>query len=97
MLRKVQVVCRTSPSSVTTLDTRQSLQQPDPGHTHRASTAPVMMVMMRTWLVLAAAVLLARAQTIPRQMTIAAVFDEGGDPKHELAFHHAVQSINRNR
>ena len=56
-----------------------------------------MMVMMRTWLVLAAAVLLARAQTIPRQMTIAAVFDEGGDPKHELAFHHAVQSINRNR
>ena len=39
----------------------------------------------------------ARFQAIPRQMTIAAVFDEGGDPKHELAFHHAVQSINRNR
>ena len=36
-------------------------------------------------------------QTIPRQMTIAAVFDEGGDPKHELAFQHAVRSINRNR
>ena len=37
------------------------------------------------------------AQTIPQQMTIAAVFDEGGDRKHELAFRHAVRSINRNK
>ena len=42
-------------------------------------------------------VVVTASQAIPRQMTIAAVFDEGGDPKHELAFHHAVQSINRNR
>eukprot|EP00090_Calanus_glacialis_P039909 TRINITY_DN6950_c0_g1_i1.p1 TRINITY_DN6950_c0_g1~~TRINITY_DN6950_c0_g1_i1.p1 ORF type:complete len:973 (-),score=205.08 TRINITY_DN6950_c0_g1_i1:162-3080(-) len=36
-------------------------------------------------------------QARPKQMTIAAIFDQGGDPKHELAFNHAVQSINRNR
>ena len=36
-------------------------------------------------------------QIRPKQMTIAAVFDQGGDPKHELAFNNAVQSINRNR
>ena len=40
---------------------------------------------------------MSHAQTMPRQMTIAAIFDQGGDPKHELAFRHAVQSINRNR
>ena len=40
---------------------------------------------------------LSQPQTMPRQMTIAAIFDQGGDPKHELAFRHAVQSINRNR
>ena len=40
---------------------------------------------------------LVTAQTIPQQMTIAAVFDEGGDRKHELAFRHAVRSINRNK
>ena len=40
---------------------------------------------------------LSQPQTMPRQMTIAAIFDAGGDPKHELAFRHAVQSINRNR
>ena len=39
---------------------------------------------------------LVTTQTIPQQMTIAAVFDEGGDRKHELAFRHAVRSINRN-
>merc|ERR1712128_352916 len=33
----------------------------------------------------------------PKQMTIAAIFDQGGDPKHELAFNNAVESINRNR
>jgi len=32
-----------------------------------------------------------------RKMTIAAIFDEGGDRKHELAFRHAVQAVNRNR
>ena len=32
-----------------------------------------------------------------RQMTIAAIFDQGGDRKHDLAFTHAVQSINMNR
>ena len=36
-------------------------------------------------------------QTMPRQMRIAAIFEAGGEPKHELAFRHAVQSINRNR
>ena len=36
-------------------------------------------------------------QTGLRKMTIAAVFDEGGDRKHELAFRHAVQAVNRNR
>merc|ERR1712128_27330 len=33
----------------------------------------------------------------PKQMTIAAIFDQGGDPKHELAFNNAVESMNRNR
>merc|ERR1712106_552674 len=33
----------------------------------------------------------------PKQVTIAAIFDQGGDPKHELAFNNAVESINRNR
>jgi len=36
-------------------------------------------------------------QVDARKMTIAAVFDEGGDRRHELAFRHAVQAINRNR
>ncbi len=36
-------------------------------------------------------------QTGPRTMTISAIFDQGGDPKHELAFKHAVQVVNRNR
>lgn len=39
----------------------------------------------------------ATGQNMPKQMTIAAVFDQGGDMKHELAFKHAVQGINRNR
>ncbi len=57
-----------------------------------------MIVITVTRAVLAALLCVVTAsQAIPRQMTIAAVFDEGGDPKHELAFHHAVQSINRNR
>ena len=32
-----------------------------------------------------------------RQMTIAAIFDEGGNSQHEIAFNHAVQGVNRNR
>ena len=36
-------------------------------------------------------------QGMPKQMTIAAIFDQGGDRKHEMAFKHAVQGINRNR
>ena len=40
---------------------------------------------------------LAQSQVDVRKMTIAAVFDEGGDRKHELAFSHAVRAINRNR
>ena len=32
-----------------------------------------------------------------RQMTIAAIFDEGGNRHHEIAFNHAVQGVNRNR
>ena len=38
---------------------------------------------------------MSHAQTMPRQMTIAAIFDQGGDPKHELAFRHAVQDYNK--
>jgi len=55
--------------------------------------------MDRTMLVLVILVLITTvsSQIRPKQMTIAAIFDEGGDPKHELAFNHAVQSINRNR
>ena len=37
------------------------------------------------------------AQNMPRQMTVAAIFDQGGDMKYELAFKHAVQMINQNR
>ena len=56
------------------------------------------MVISILWtLVLVACTGLSHGQAIPRQMTIAAVFDEGGDPKYELAFKHAVKSINRNR
>ena len=48
------------------------------------------------WLGLAAWLVAAVAgQT--RTMTISAIFDQGGDPKHELAFKHAVQVVNRNR
>jgi len=36
-------------------------------------------------------------QTSARSMTISAIFDEGGDEIHELAFKHAVQVVNRNR
>jgi hypothetical protein len=48
--------------------------------------------MTAAWLVVAVA-----GQTGPRTMTISAIFDQGGDPKHELAFKHAVQVVNRNR
>ena len=34
-------------------------------------------------------------QIRPKQMTIAAVFDQGGDPKHELAFNNAASSSAR--
>ena len=37
------------------------------------------------------------ARALVRQMTIAAIFDQGSDRKYELAFTDAVQSINRNR
>ena len=36
-----------------------------------------------------------RAQT--RMMTVAAIFDEGGESQHEIAFKHAVEAVNRNR
>ena len=39
----------------------------------------------------------ASCDQMPKQMTIAAIFDHGGDPKHELAFKHAVTGIDRNR
>ena len=56
-----------------------------------------MVTMILVSLILVTLSQVAHGQAIPRQMTIAAVFDEGGDPKHELAFQHAVRSINRNR
>ena len=40
---------------------------------------------------------LVQVEVVARKMTIAAVFDEGGGRRHELAFRHAVQAINRNR
>ena len=44
-----------------------------------------------------AMVVMVRGQNMPRQMTVAAIFDQGGDMKYELAFKHAVQMINQNR
>ena len=32
-----------------------------------------------------------------RMMTVAAIFDEGGETQHEIAFKHAVEAVNRNR
>ena len=32
---------------------------------------------------------------LPNQIRIAAVFDQGGDRKHELAFRYGVQRVNR--
>ena len=32
-----------------------------------------------------------------RIMTVAAIFDEGGESQHEIAFKHAVEAVNRNR
>ena len=43
------------------------------------------------------AITLVGGQNMPRQMTVAAIFDQGGDMKYELAFKHAVQMINQNR
>jgi hypothetical protein len=51
---------------------------------------------LTAWL-LVAVVTAVTGQTGPRTMTISAIFDQGGDPKHELAFKHAVQVVNRNR
>ena len=47
----------------------------------------------------AMAMLVARAagQGPARSMTISAIFDEGGEEIHELAFKHAVQVVNKNR
>ena len=53
--------------------------------------------MMRMMFSLLVVTSMVSAQAMVRKMTIAAIFDEGGDRKHELAFRHAVQSINRNR
>ena len=55
-----------------------------------------MEVGMATLVMVALAGLVA-AQNMPRQMTVAAIFDQGGDMKYELAFKHAVQMINQNR
>ena len=53
---------------------------------------------MRVVVVMAAlALVMVRGQNMPRQMTVAAIFDQGGDMKYELAFKHAVQMINQNR
>jgi len=38
-----------------------------------------------------------QAKEAARKMTVAAIFDEGEDRRHELAFRHAVQAVNRNR
>ena len=37
------------------------------------------------------------ARVMVKQMTVAAIFDQGSDRKYELAFLDAVESINRNR
>ena len=36
-------------------------------------------------------------RTDARMMTVAAIFDEGGESQHEIAFKHAVEAVNRNR
>jgi len=54
--------------------------------------ATVVMLVMATLAIAAVS-----GQNMPRQMTVAAIFDQGGDMKYELAFKHAVQMINQNR
>ena len=55
------------------------------------------MRMMSSMVVVSTIMTMAQTQNTIRKMTIAAIFDEGGDRKHELAFRHAVQAVNRNR
>ena len=54
--------------------------------------ATVVMLVLATLAIVAVG-----GQNMPRQMTVAAIFDQGGDMKYELAFKHAVQMINQNR
>ena len=58
---------------------------------HRMRATVVMLVMATL------AIVAVGGQNMPRQMTVAAIFDQGGDMKYELAFKHAVQMINQNR
>ena len=54
----------------------------------RISMSPVMLGLVLVTIV-------SRADT--RRMTVAAIFDEGGESQHEIAFKHAVEAVNRNR
>ena len=62
-----------------------------------SSYAPVIMSMVSSLGVVLTILTMVHTQDMVRKMTIAAIFDEGGDRKHELAFRHAVQAVNRNR
>jgi len=55
------------------------------------------MIEMRNIFLLVPLVGVVMGQNPPQQMTIAAIFDQGGDNKYEIAFRHAVEGINRNR
>merc|ERR1719481_1816115 len=55
------------------------------------------MIEMRNIFLLVPLVGVVVGQNPPQQMTIAAIFDQGGDNKYEIAFRHAVEGINRNR
>ena len=48
-------------------------------------------------MVLTSSLALVQGQVAASKMTVAAIFDEGEDRRHELAFRHAVQAVNRNR
>ena len=56
-----------------------------------------MMVMISVVGMVLTSLAMVQGQVAARKMTVAAIFDEGEDRRHELAFRHAVQAVNRNR
>ena len=56
-----------------------------------------MMLMISMLVMVLTSLAMVQGQGAARKMTVAAIFDEGEDRRHELAFRHAVQAVNRNR